>query len=137
MPQARRHPYTITRESGSLWEVPPATVRVCGVNLPVAGGGYFRLLPFWWTCWGLHRINRREGESAVVYIHPWEIDPDQPRFATDSMTRVRHYGNLRKTEDRIRRLLARFHFIPMGEALSGGLRPEADVAHAVAERVAV
>ncbi len=62
-------------------ELPPATVRAAGMNLPAAGGGYFRLLPYGWTRWALARVNEREGQPAVFYLHPWEIDPDQPRLA--------------------------------------------------------
>ncbi len=69
-----RHAYRIWRQHGSLWELPGSTVRLGGVNLPVAGGGYFRLLPYAWTKWGIDRVNRREGQPVVFYLHPWEID---------------------------------------------------------------
>ena len=64
----------------------------------MAGGGYFRLLPYPWTRWGIGRINRVERRPAVFYIHPWEIDPDQPRLPAGRLSRMRHYRNLDKTE---------------------------------------
>ena len=110
IPDAPRHPHQIERNGGRLVEVPPATVRLLGVNLPVAGGGYFRLLPYAWTRWGIARINRSERKPAVFYLHPWEIDPDQPRLRPSLLSRVRHYRNLDKTEDRLRALCAEFRF---------------------------
>ena len=71
IPVSARHPYRIEREGGSLVEVPASTARVFGLSLPVAGGAYFRLLPYAWTRWGMDRINRVEGRSAVFYLHPW------------------------------------------------------------------
>ncbi len=105
-----RHAYRIWRHHGSLWELPGSTVRLAGVNLPVAGGGYFRLLPYAWTKWGIDRVNRREGQPVVFYLHPWEIDADQPRVALPTLTRARHYGNIGRTEARLERLLADFKF---------------------------
>ena len=120
---AERHPYRLDRAGGSLWEVPPATVRVCGMNLPTAAGGYLRLLPFWWTTWGLRRINRTEGAAAVVSTHPWELDPDQPRLSVGPLTRLRHYGNLHRTETRLRRLLHDFRFATISDVLADRLVP--------------
>ena len=67
------------------------------MNLPVAGGGYFRLLPYGWTRWGIARINATRGSPAIFYLHPWEIDPDQPRLRPVALSRFRHYRNLDKT----------------------------------------
>lgn len=92
--------------SGTLLEIPLTTVRFMGRNLPVAGGGYFRLLPFCFTLWALRKTIRRTGRPFVFYIHPWELDPDQPRVeGLPLLSRVRHYLNLHKTEERMRRLL--------------------------------
>ena len=110
MPDAPRRPHVMQRAAGSLAEVPGSTVRVGSTNLPVAGGGYFRILPYWWTRWGIARLNRIERQPAVFYLHPWEIDPDQPRIAASAMSRFRHYRNLHKTEGRLRALLRDFHF---------------------------
>jgi hypothetical protein len=88
------------------------------MNLPIAGGGYFRLLPYEWTRWGIERLNRRERRPAVFYLHPWEIDPDQPRLPTSMLGRLRHYRNLDQTEGRLRALLGDFAFGPVNEVIS-------------------
>jgi len=108
IPVSARHPYVIDRVKGRLVEAPASTALVCGANLPIAGGGYFRLLPYAWTRWGIDRLNRREGRPAIFYLHPWEIDPDQPRLQAGLLSRVRHYRNLDQTEPRLRRLLTDF-----------------------------
>jgi polysaccharide deacetylase family protein (PEP-CTERM system associated) len=118
MPDAPRHPHVLTRHRGSLVEAPASTVRVGGVNLPVAGGGYFRILPYAWTRWGIRRINRREGRPAIFYLHPWEIDPAQPRVEAGFVSRFRHYRNLDKTEARLSRLLRDFRFSTVRHVLS-------------------
>jgi polysaccharide deacetylase family protein (PEP-CTERM system associated) len=112
IPSAPRHPHTITHSqgSGSLLEVPGSTVSLAGLNLPVGGGGYFRILPYWWTRTGIRRLNEHEGRPAIVYLHPWEVDPDQPRLAGSRLSRFRHYRNLEETEPRLRRLLRDFRF---------------------------
>jgi hypothetical protein len=88
------------------------------VNLPVAGGGYFRILPYAWTRWGIRRINTHEGRPAIFYLHPWEIDPSQPRIRAGVVSRFRHYRNLDKTEPRRRRLLRDFRFSTVGRLLA-------------------
>jgi len=113
IPDAPRHAYALSRDAGRLTETPPSTVRIGFVNLPVAGGGYFRLLPYQWTRWGIGRINRVEGKPAVFYLHPWEIDPQQPRLQARALSRFRHYRNLDRTEGRLRRLLQDFRFGPL------------------------
>jgi polysaccharide deacetylase family protein (PEP-CTERM system associated) len=118
IPRSPRHPYRLVRESGSIVEAPASTVRLGSVNLPVAGGGYFRLLPYQWTRWGLARLNRLERRPAVFYLHPWEIDPDQPRLPAGRLSRLRHYGNLRSTEPRLRRLLSEFRWGPLGRLVA-------------------
>ncbi len=87
-----------------------ATASILGFRLPVAGGGYFRLLPYWLSRWGLASINRRELRPFVFYLHPWEIDPAQPRVSASWLSRFRHYTNLGKCEERLRRLLREFRF---------------------------
>ena len=110
IPVSPREPFPIERERGTLMEVPGSTVRVGPLNLPIAGGGYFRLLPYEWTRWGIARLNAHERQAAVFYIHPWEIDPDQPRLPAGWLGRFRHYRNLDKTEERLRALLTEFRF---------------------------
>lgn len=110
LPLTPRHPYVLHRECGSIVEVPGSTIRVGPLNLPVAGGGYFRLLPYEWTRWGIDRLNRVERRPAVFYLHPWEIDPGQPRLEASRLSRFRHYRNLDKTERRLDALLREFRF---------------------------
>lgn len=110
IPVSDRRPYLIERPAGTLIEVPGSTTRLGPLNLPVAGGGYFRILPYWWTRWGIDRVNRQEGRPVVFYLHPWEIDPDQPRLRAGSLGQFRHYRNLHLSEPRLRHLLAEFRF---------------------------
>jgi polysaccharide deacetylase family protein (PEP-CTERM system associated) len=113
-----RHIHRIDRAGGSLWELPGSTARWAGTNFPIGGGGYFRLLPYGWTKRGIHKLNTVEREPAIFYLHPWEIDPEQPRLEVRGLSRLRHYGNLAKTEGRLRRLLGEFRFGPVCEVLS-------------------
>jgi polysaccharide deacetylase family protein (PEP-CTERM system associated) len=104
-----------------LWEFPVSTVRLGKHNWPVAGGGYFRLFPLWITRKAIRHINA-EGHPAVIYLHPWEFDPDQPQTArAPLLSRFRHYINLNKTESRLRALLQEFKFGTMCEAFGDGL----------------
>jgi polysaccharide deacetylase family protein (PEP-CTERM system associated) len=104
-----------------LWEFPMSTVRLGKSNWPVAGGGYFRLFPLWVTRQAIRRINA-EGHPAVVYLHPWEFDPDQPRVATAPLRSCfRHYVNLHRTERRLRALLQECKFGAMCEAFTDRL----------------
>jgi polysaccharide deacetylase family protein (PEP-CTERM system associated) len=119
IPDAPRWPHAMARQGGSLFEVPGSTVRVGGHNLPVAGGGYFRILPYAWTRWGIRRLNRVEGQPAVFYLHPWEIDPGQPRLPASLLGRFRHYRNLHLTEARLHSLMLDFRFGPLETVLAG------------------
>jgi polysaccharide deacetylase family protein (PEP-CTERM system associated) len=110
IPVSARRPYRIDRGSRSIIEIPGSTTAVGPLNLPIAGGGYFRLLPYRWTRWGISRVNRTERRPVVFYLHPWEIDPDQPRLHAGRLSRIRHYRNLEKTESRLRQLLTDFRF---------------------------
>lgn len=97
-----------------LKEYPISTARFLRYKLPVAGGGYFRLFPYWFTQYFLRRINKEEQKPFVFYLHPWEIDPGQPRIVTAGWkSRFRHYNNLDKTEGRLQRLLRDFQFQPI------------------------
>jgi polysaccharide deacetylase family protein (PEP-CTERM system associated) len=117
IPVSARQPYTVNRPAGTLIEVPASTVRVGPCNLPIAGGGYFRILPYQWTRWGIARLNAG-GEAAVFYLHPWEIDPEQPRLRAGMLSRFRHYRNLAQTETRLRALLRDFRFAPVRSLLT-------------------
>ena len=123
LPSSPRHFHTVGQDGQTLWECPGSTVRLAGMNLPVAGGGYFRLLPYAWTRWGMSRLNRLEAKPAVFYLHPWEIDPEQPRLSGSRLSRYRHYTNLDQTERRLIQLMSDFRFAPLGELL--GLTPAA------------
>ena len=101
-----------------LWEFPISTVSLGKRNWPVAGGGYFRLAPLWLTRQAIRRINA-EGHPAIIYLHPWEFDPAQPRIpGAPLLSRFRHYVNLHKTEDRLRKLLGEFSFAPMKDVFA-------------------
>jgi polysaccharide deacetylase family protein (PEP-CTERM system associated) len=133
IPDAPRHPHRLQLEVGTLWEFPGSTVRCAGQNLPIGGGGYFRLLPYAWTRWGIEYVNRVESQPVVFYLHPWEIDPEQPRIAAPLLHRFRHYRNLDKTEPRLQRLLQHFAFGPAFPVLSTATTvPGVAPAHAVA-----
>lgn len=110
MPEAPRFAFRPRGEDGIL-EVPVTTVALGEHKFPCGGGGYFRLFPYALSRWFIRRVNQRDGESAVFYFHPWELDPRQPRQTDISVkTRVRHYLNLTRTEARLDRLLGDFHW---------------------------
>ncbi|HWP47810.1 MAG TPA: XrtA system polysaccharide deacetylase [Candidatus Limnocylindrales bacterium] len=118
IPDAGRFPYVIDKgRLGSLIEFPPSTLSFWGTNIPIAGGGYLRLYPYFFLRWGLRKINQ-EGQPVMVYLHPWELDPDQPRInQVGHLTRFRHYVNLDKTEKKLRALMRDFRFAPAKEVL--------------------
>lgn len=105
------------RFGNGLMEVPLSTVRFGGKNIPAAGGGYFRLFPYLFFRHLAQRINA-EGRALVFYLHPWELDPEQPRVPIRHDYRFRHYVNLRKTERRLDRLLRDFEFASMNELVT-------------------
>ncbi len=101
-----------------LLEMPITTLRLAGNNIPVSGGGYFRLFPYPVSRWAFNRINQTEKQAFLFYLHPWEIDPEQPRIDGASWkSRIRHYLNLDSTEKRLRRLLRDFKFAPIRDFL--------------------
>ena len=108
--------------SPGLLELPVATVRMFSANWPAGGGGYFRLLPYTVSRWSIKRINTVDRKPAMFYFHPWELDPDQPRVQGPSAkSRFRHYLNLKRTEPRMRRLLADFSWDRVDRVFLGGL----------------
>ncbi|MBN2021544.1 MAG: DUF3473 domain-containing protein [Pirellulales bacterium] len=109
IPGAQRGIHRVATSAGAIWEFPMPTVRLAGRSVPVGGGGYFRLYPIGWSLRWLARVNRER--PFVFYVHPWEIDPDQPRIPTRGLlSRARHYVNLASTERKLGVLLARFRF---------------------------
>ncbi len=116
---APRRLHKIATNAGEIWEFPPAVSTLGTIRIPVSGGGYFRLLPFAITSRLLSRINTRAGQPFVFYLHPWEIDPEQPRLGLGSrLSRFRHTVNLASTEDKLAALLAIFRFAPLGEVIN-------------------
>lgn len=114
---APRWPHRIVRPAGSLWEFPGSVWRGLGYPLPVGGGGYFRLYPYALTRYGLSAINRVR-LPFVAYLHPWELDPDQPRMKPGRLKAFRHYVNLRRTESRLARLLRDFSLGTLSETIA-------------------
>lgn len=105
------------KDGGTIIEFPLSTAGLLGRRVPVAGGGYFRLLPYWFNRWGLRSINERDDQPFIFYLHPWEIDPDQPRFNASRLSRFRHYTNLDVCEARLTRLLGDFRFTTVKDVL--------------------
>jgi polysaccharide deacetylase family protein (PEP-CTERM system associated) len=120
IPDAPRFPHRRpTGEGSAIAEFPLSTVARLKWRFPVAGGGYFRLLPYAVTAWALRQLNRKESQPAIVYLHPWEIDPGQPRLPVGRLTWFRHSVNTRTTESKLRRLVRDFHFAPVRDVLVG------------------
>jgi hypothetical protein len=94
----------------AITEFPLTTFEWAGLRLPVAGGGYFRLLPYAYTSFGFERANSVDGMPGIFYLHPWEIDVDQPRLPGSLLSRFRHYTNLHRCEARLQKLLRQFRF---------------------------
>lgn len=114
---APRWPYALEAAGKPLREFPMTTWRLMGVNVPVAGGAYFRIYPYSFTRFALSAVQRSRN-PFVFYLHPWEIDPDHPRLPLPRRIAATHYFNLGATEGRLRRLLKDFRFAPMGEVLA-------------------
>lgn len=121
VPDAPRFPHMITRASGEIHEFPLTTLPIrIGwelYRLPIAGGGYLRLFPAELLRRGIKKINVKEKQPAVLYFHPWEIDPDQPRIKAGMKSRFRHYLNLHKTEEKLRYLFSSLNFGSMTEVI--------------------
>jgi polysaccharide deacetylase family protein (PEP-CTERM system associated) len=117
MPGAPSRPYTIRRPAGVIHEFPMAVWRKFGYPLPVGGGGYFRLYPYLLTRLGLRSLNAR-GTPFAAYVHPWEVDPEQPRLAPGRLRAFRHYVGLRRTEKKLARLLRDFRLGTLSAAMA-------------------
>jgi len=116
IPSAPRFPFTIKVKKGKdLKEFPLSTIRILGLNLPVAGGAYLRILPYWYNRWGIKHLNSK-GRAAVVYFHPWEIDPGQPREVVSFFRRFKHYTNLDLMKEKIKKLLKDFEFTSFSDS---------------------
>jgi hypothetical protein len=100
-----------------LFEIPMSTVRMGGMAWPAGGGGYLRLIPMPYTRWAVRQIHEKERQSVILYFHPWEIDPEQPRIAGRWKSRLRHYTGLEGMEKRLRELLTTGTYIPAIELM--------------------
>lgn len=124
LPSAPRSSFRWTGRRGHLYEIPPTAVRWGRWNFPAAGGGYLRILPEWYTRWAV-REARRARQPLVVYFHPWEFDPGQPRLKGRMRSVFRHYFHIGRMESRIDHLLGEGNFVPLIdhlEALVGRIR---------------
>lgn len=118
IPDSPRFPWRIPNGNGPLMmEFPISTIRIAGINFPFVGGGYLRHFPGAVCRWGIKHLNTVEHQPAIVYVHPWEIDPGQPRVPVRWLTRFRHYHNLDRTESRLEALLSEFRFTTVRAAL--------------------
>lgn len=115
IPDSPRFPH---RLPNGIAELPGSTIRLLGTNVPIGGGGYLRLLPLTFNLVALSAINSVEKQPFMVYLHPWETDPDQPRLELPFPRRYRHYGNIPSMKNRLRSLLARFRFGTAREVLT-------------------
>ena len=119
IPDATEIPHRIKSPAGhELTEFPITAMKLVGKHrLPVAGGGYFRLFPYWFSEWALRRVNCQQQQAFIFYLHPWEIDPDQPRLPATGFSKFRHYNNLDVCEERLTKLLDSFEFTTVAELL--------------------
>ena len=119
MPDAKREPHVLKTPAGhSLVEFPLSTFQIGSYRLPISGGGYFRLFPYGFTRYALRRINAKDQLPFIFYLHPWEIDPQQPRIRASLLSRFRHYQNLDRCQQRLARLLGDFTFDTVEQVLA-------------------
>ncbi len=114
IPNSSRAPYRVETTAGTIVEFPMTTLEFAGRRSPFCGGAYFRLLPYWYTRWGIRFLNAKEKRSVCVYLHPWELDPGQPRMSGSASSRMRHYLGLSGVPAKFRRLISDFEFCPLG-----------------------
>lgn len=117
IPGAPRFPFTVKANGASLVEFPISTLRVGRTNLPFSGGFYLRFWPYRSLRWAVSKLNAA-GRPVVVYLHPWELDPDHPRIPLPRRISLTHYHNLRSTRSKLARLLSDFRFAPMQDVLN-------------------
>jgi polysaccharide deacetylase family protein (PEP-CTERM system associated) len=127
IPDAPQIPSRIpTPKGASMVEFPMSTAPMFGTRIPVSGGGYFRILPYWLTRRGLMKLNTELARPFIFYLHPWEVDPEQPRIRTSWKSRLRHYTNLDRCEARLRRLVGEFRFGRVRDVLTNAALLPAD-----------
>jgi polysaccharide deacetylase family protein (PEP-CTERM system associated) len=133
-PEFPRFPQRMRLASGrEIIEVPMSTIHFGGINWPLGGGGYLRLLPMSYTRWAIRRVHRRDHQSVILYFHPWELDPGQPRLEGSWKSKLRHYTGLSKMEWRLEKLLGRGRYEPL-KSLVTRLRDSAPVLQDLAPR---
>lgn len=115
-PEAPRYMFKCREQ---LLEIPISTLPVGKRNIPIGGGGYFRLFPYSFSRWAINRVNEREEKSTLFYFHPWEIDPEQPKQQAGFKSRFRHYLNLTRMEARLQCLLKDFNWDRMDRVYLG------------------
>ncbi len=109
-------PRSMYRSTQGMPEIPLSTLPVAGKNIPISGGGFFRLYPYCFTRYGINRLNKKDNMPYIFYLHPWEVDPDQPRVKDAPLkSRFRHYLNLSKVETRLRALMRDFEWSSMAD----------------------
>jgi polysaccharide deacetylase family protein (PEP-CTERM system associated) len=134
IPGSERHCYVIDTPVGPITEIPIATAKLSsGGVVPIGGGGYLRLLPYRYTSAGIRQVNLSERRPVCIYLHPWEIDPDQPRLATGRIARVRTYMGLKHMFGKLERLLTDFSFSTISEVY-GSVRKVEELAFAASAR---
>jgi polysaccharide deacetylase family protein (PEP-CTERM system associated) len=136
VPGAQRFPYTHACSNGlTLREYPPATLRFFGTNFPVAGGGYLRIFPSAYTDLAFRKFEDSYRERVVVYLHPWELDPQQPRIPGPLKSRLRHYTNLNQMSGKVAALLSRHKFARFCDVLAEEAAEEVTLPKSVHEEV--
>lgn len=123
MPAASRSPFVVDTPAGPVVEFPMPTLEFAGRRSPLAGGAYLRLLPYWYTRWAMRYLNSAEIRPVCVYLHPWEVDPEQPVLQGTFTARLRHRLGLRGLSGKLRRLLHDFEFCPLGTLVEGLAEP--------------
>jgi polysaccharide deacetylase family protein (PEP-CTERM system associated) len=130
IPGAPRFPHNIVLGGGKkILEFPVSTLKLGSYRLPVGGGGYFRIFPYSVIAYAISSLNKNERQPAMFYLHPWELDPDQPRIQAGLLSRFRHYHNLGKCEQRLRKLLRDIPFTTVTKALERYNQPLVNITY--------
>jgi polysaccharide deacetylase family protein (PEP-CTERM system associated) len=120
IPRAKTRPHLLKTDKGNeLVEFPLSTVGIAKRRVPVSGGGYFRLFPYWLSKAGLNRVNQNDQMPFIFYMHPWEIDEGQPKIKSSRFSEFRHYNNIDKFEARLLKLISDFEFTTVLDVLQG------------------
>lgn len=119
VPGSPTRPYQIELSSGNkITEFPLTSAKVMGMSIPAAGGGYFRQYPYALSRWLFERASENQTKPLIFYLHPWEIDPDQPRVPGASLkSRFRHYTNLHRCYNRLENMISDFNFGTIQQSL--------------------